>query len=97
MLGWRPGTGKFVYLRPWSREICLLGHADHHHSVQLLLPVGASLPHIHGCDLLPPQDVLDHDGGRPYEVLWEGNHYQVHRGSGREERQISSIFLQKHP
>jgi len=31
------------------------------------------------------------------KFFWEGNHYQVHRGSGREERQISSIFLQKHP
>ena len=54
------------------------GHANHHYSVQLILPVGASLPHIHGCDLLPAQDVLDHDGGGAHEVLREGDHHQVH-------------------
>ena len=35
--------------------VWFLGHLPQHDRVQLVLPVGSPLPHLHGCTLLPSQ------------------------------------------
>ena len=43
------------------------------------------------------KDVLDNDGRRPYEVLWERNYNKIYWRSRREKRQTCIFLYQKHP
>ena len=47
--------------------------------VQHVLPVGATLPHLHGLRVLPAAHVLAQHGGRPHEVPLQGDYNKVQK------------------
>ena len=77
-------------IRPISKRV------QSFRGVQLVLPVGASLPGVPGHGVLPPEAGLADDGGRPHEVLRKRNNIEECRGHGRKTRFSREIFQHKY-
>ena len=77
-------------IRPISKRV------QSFRGLQLVLPVGASLPRVPGHGVLPPEARLAHDGGRPHEVLWERNNIEECWRHRRKEGFSREIFQYKY-
>ena len=64
--------------------------------VQLLLPVGSTLPRIPRPAFLSAKTSVAHHGGRSHEVLWERNNVTEHWWSWREKGSSCHFLQQKY-